>query len=62
MTGNGEAFDELDGEQSRQITVVQAEGGYVYITIVVDRKALKFFATDDQARAIAKALTKATKR
>lgn len=63
MTGQGAAFDDLDGSDSSQLTVVQAEDGYVYITVVAEgRKAIRFVATDAQAQDIATAIRKAVQR
>lgn len=62
MIGQGAAFDELSGPEERQFTVVQAEDRFVFFTIVVGRKALKFTATDEQAVAIALAIKQATQR
>jgi len=61
--GSGEAFCDLDGHDTKTLTVVQAEDGYVRITIASEeRKAVTYIANDDEAIAIAKALTKAAKR
>lgn len=61
--GHGEAFCDLDGNDTKTLTVVQADDGYVRITIASDEcPAMTYIANDDEALAIAKALTKAAKR
>ncbi len=61
--GRGEAFDELEGNDSCQLTVVRANDGCAYITISSEsRRHVRFCASDAQSVDISDALRRASAR
>lgn len=54
--GQGFAFDECDGNELSQLSVIRAEDGYVYITVTSESGALRFICRKEQALAIAAAI------